>query len=107
VGEDEDKAPDTVPVPTPPFGGAGVTPRNSMEGGRSPPKRRKPVASRFRSVDAILDDIEAKGGAVVPELVMIVLRSYRALEATNQAQKRLIRKLGDEIVELKKKRGTK
>lgn len=65
--------PDVMPVPQP--------------GYALPPKTRKRPVPVIRPVDAMILEIEQKEGNVTPELVMILLRAHRSLEATNRALK--------------------
>ncbi len=91
---EEEKAPDTMP-----------SVREPATSGEQPVKKRgRPKRSATPTVGEILDDIEKKGGVVIPEFVMLVLRSYRSLEATNRAQKALIVQYVEEIKRLKGKK---
>jgi hypothetical protein len=100
--EEEEAPPDTEPVPTPPLESgernADVTvvssPTIPSPAPRRRYKRRRRAAPAIRPIDDILADIEKKEGNVPPALVMILMKSYRSLEATNRAQKELIRKIG-------------
>jgi hypothetical protein len=88
---EEEKAPDTMPVPTPPLeSGVAAAPRR---------KRPEPV---IRPVDAMLAEIEKREGVVEPTLVLVVLKAYRSLEATNRAQREIIEKHVEMISSLKR-----
>jgi hypothetical protein len=91
----EEKAPDTMPVPTPPL----------ESGERSPdvvvPRRKRPEPV-IRPVDAMLAEIEKREGRVEPTLVLVVLKAYRSLEATNRAQREIIEKHVETIASLKR-----
>lgn len=106
IAPEDDEAPDTVPVPTPPLESG----EKSLDIVLSPRQRRggrtrsgKQVPAVRRPVDEMLDDIEKKEGAVDPSLVMFVLRAYRSLETTNRAQRELIQSLGREVSALNAK----
>jgi hypothetical protein len=99
----EEKAPDTLPVPTPPPESAERRPDVTVV----PPKRgvgRRRRSAPAATVDEMLAEIERKDGDVAPELVVLVLRSYRALEATNRALKEEMAKHVKELGRLKVKR---
>ena len=94
----EEEAPATMPESGLKAAGIGAEPAKKPRGYMRP---KKPAT---QTIDEILTDIEKKGGVVIPEMVMLVLRAYRALEATNRAQRGVIQDLGKRIAELK---GTK
>jgi predicted transcriptional regulator len=62
-------------------------------------KRPEPV---IRPVDAMLAEIEKREGVVEPTLVLVVLKAYRSLEATNRAQREIIEKHVETIASLKR-----
>lgn len=98
----EEKPPDTVPVPTPPP--SGERPPDISVRGRRRYKRGRPKEAPGRSIEEIVTDVERKEGEAPAAMVLIVIRSYRALQVTNEAQKKVIRELGAELAALKKKK---
>ena len=55
-----------------------------------------------RTFADVVADAEKAKGAVPPHEVLMLCKMWRSASATNEAQKKLIKKLGREIVEWKK-----
>lgn len=87
----EEKAPDTMPVPTPPLESGKPHPDVTIAPRRgyvqAPTRKVKPTKHVQPTIDELLVEVEKKGGDVPPEITMFVLRAYRSLEATNRALK--------------------
>lgn len=93
----EEESPATMPESGLKNAGVGVeAPKKRPRGYQLRPKK-----SATPTVEEIIADVEKKGGETIPEMVMLVIRAYRSLEATNRAQREVIRGLGDRIAELK------
>lgn len=71
---------------------------------RPPTKAKKPTKPVRGSADDLIDEVEKMGGAVIPELVMVVVKSYRSLEATNRALKEEMAKHVETIKQLRAKK---
>lgn len=99
VAAAEEEPPATMPESGLKAAGVGAPKKPGRPKGYMRP--RKPAT---QTVDEILTDIEKKGGAVIPEMVMLVLRAYRALEATNRAQKTII---AQHIAQIRQLKGAK
>ena len=118
---EDEKPPDTEPVPTPPFAPKETNSiveqvRNMKGAAASVPARgptkgkkygvsnspRKPGTQGLRTVAELISESEAAEGKVAPERVLMLLIAYRGLEQTNRAQRDLIQKLGAELSALKR-----
>lgn len=103
---EDEKPPDTEPVPTPAFApGEPASPARGPTKGKKygmPSKPRKPGTPGLRSIDELVRESEQADGKVQPERVVMILKAYRSLELTIRAQRDLIQKLGRENAELKK-----
>ncbi len=103
ISDDERTAP--AAAPNPPKRSRGRPPNPVVKGKTAYHASKK----SYRTDAEVFAEIERMEGEAEPVLVMMLLRSHRALEATNRAQRDMIRMIGDELVKLKseKKKGSR
>jgi hypothetical protein len=100
--ESENSAVVETPPEPPKKRGRGRPPIVKANGNSKVPRVFNTPKSAYRTDVELFAEIEKRQGENTdPSFVMILLRSHRALEATNRAQREVIHKLGDELKALK------